>query len=255
MFKVYFFVFLLILLGLFSLKIKSWLKKMNQPKAEKFFDDLAPATLEKLTDLYVDNPRLKQIIKKFPNLFANKNYFANFDGILSLISTFVDQKSETFFGKGRVVLTDDAEHPLQLTEAMMELTHNITAGATSESGKAQSLFDWFEKNISYGKDKRGPVGYRTSEEVFSSFEGVCGEMAILFMVMARVSGLDAHFVSVDVDYSGAAVNHACALVVCEGRKILVDPAYHSFDIKHQKFSVLSDTELLATFKSYRSQVH
>ena len=66
--------------------------------------------------------------------------------------------------------------------------------------------------------------------------------------MARVAGLEAHYVHVDVDFQGEKVNHACAIVTIKDRKILVDSTYNTFDIRHQEYNVLSDEEAITHLK-------
>jgi hypothetical protein len=48
---------------------------------------------------------------------------------------------------------------------------------------------------------------------------------IAYLVMARIAGLRSNYVSVEVNYLGHAVNHACAAVFVSGANVLVDVAY------------------------------
>lgn len=237
-------------------KLVAYLKKNNQASAADSIKDIADKLSNGVVDNFIPNDNLKRIISQFPELFKDKKYFNNFDDLLKIIADFLPLRHEVspFFPgfKGRVVVTDDDDHPLQLTQAMLETTKKIVAEASTEEDKAKAIFEWFEANIVYGEKRRGEVGYRSSSEVFNTAEGVCGEMAILFMVMGRVVGLKADYALVDKDYKGDKVNHACVAVNLSRKIILIDPAYHTFNILHHSYKVLSDEELVNRFKSYRA---
>lgn len=118
--------------------------------------------------------------------------------------------------------------------------------------KARKFFDWFQQNIKYGDSKKW-AGYSTGQEVFRNKEGVCGEMAFLYVTMARSIGLKSDYVSVRKDDSGKKVKHACAGVEVERGYILVDPAYHTFDIKHKKYRIMADQEIMEIFEHWRGK--
>lgn len=155
--------------------------------------------------------------------------------------------------KGYVItITErDVEVPYQLTSEMFERAEATTIDCKTDEEKAKVLFDWLESEIEYGSSKRGLVGYRNSKEVFERKEGVCGEMAYTYITIARSLGLKAGYVSVAVDAYGSRVHHGCAYVSLNGCDVLVDIAYHTFDISHQEYSKLSDREAIRQFKSWR----
>ena len=155
--------------------------------------------------------------------------------------------------KGYVItITErDVEVPYQLTPEMFESAEAVTKDCKTEEERAKALFDWLEAELQYGTCKRGTVGYRNSKEVFEQKEGVCGEMTYTYVVTARSVGLKAGYVSVTKDTYGNDVHHGCAYVWLNGRDVLVDIAYHTFDIHHQEYSKLSDREAIRQFKSWR----
>lgn len=172
-----------------------------------------------------------------------------------LLSTISYESQPLFrdFRKGNLyVITDDPDHPFQITPLISQTASSIVKGASSSEAKARSIFNWMHGSVKYGETKRkSGAGYRTSSEVFSDREGVCGEMGILYVVMARSVGLKSNFVHVTKDNSGRNVSHACASVRINGKDILVDPAYHTFDIDHMKYEILPDREAVNTFESMR----
>jgi hypothetical protein len=87
--------------------------------------------------------------------------------------------------------------------------------------------------------------------VWRDKKGVCGELAILLIVMLRHVGIKTNYVSVDIDSQGEKVSHACACAVIETKTVLPDPAYHTFDAKHKSFKILTDKEAIPHFKSMR----
>ncbi len=143
--------------------------------------------------------------------------------------------------------------PFILNNKMKTIAEGICNNAPDNETKARRLFDWTVKNIKYGKQKRGREGYRNSIEVFETREGVCGEMASLYVTLARSVGIRSSYVSVRKDYAGADVYHACAMIDIPGkldRFTLVDPAYRTFDVAHKKFRPLSDFEIYETYKDW-----
>lgn len=244
-----------ILLYIAIYMIVNKIRKTINPKAAKKFEQAGGKIVNNIIDNFIPDEKTKIIIKKFPELFSKIPNFKNLNELLAIVDDFLsinDKKDAIFSGfKGRMVITDDENHPLQLTEAMILKTKEIIASAKEEIDKAERLFNWFENNMSYGDERRGLVGYRSSNETYKSSEGVCGELSILFMVMARAANLEAHYVLVEVDHDNKSVNHACVVVNCDGDDIFIDPAYHAFSIEHKKFRVLSDQELVERFRSYR----
>ena len=107
----------------------------------------------------------------------------------------------------------------------------------------------------YGRSKRGAVGYRTSLETWSTQEGVCGEMSILFVAMASLAGIPSAYVPVRRDMTGQAVCHACASVFdqCSNLPVLVDPAYKKFGVKHWDYSFINHQQLNSRFVEYRKK--
>ncbi len=150
-----------------------------------------------------------------------------------------------------VYINDDSVlNPFGLDAQVLATIKNETKDCYTRESKAKKLFDWFEENIKYGKDKK-ITGYSTGQEVFRNKEGVCGEMAFLYVTMARGLGLKSNYVSVKKDHERKKVNHACAGVDVERGFILVDPAYDTFDIKHKKYTIKTDKEIMNIFERWR----
>lgn len=153
---------------------------------------------------------------------------------------------------GAYVLTDDHDHPFQVTNMITAISHEVTGGKEREYDKAAAIYEWIERHIIYGRDKlERTIQYRTAPEVLETQEGVCGEMAILYVVMARCASLESNFVVVDVDCDGRKVNHACASVRTDGTVRLVDPAYHRFDVKHIRYRIMPDSEAVSMLETIR----
>jgi len=150
-----------------------------------------------------------------------------------------------------VVVEKDFEIPFDVSKSISEVVSEIRNNEDPQIGVAKNIYEWIERNVAYGSQKRNGVGYRSGQEVFKTREGVCGEMAYLYVTMARLAGLEARWVEVLVDYKGENVYHACAAVKLNGKYILVDPAYQSFDIKHKKYRILSDKEAIELFGKMR----
>jgi hypothetical protein len=149
-----------------------------------------------------------------------------------------------------IVNDESIKNPFIISSDLVEVIKKHTGRHNGEGEKAKALYEWVESNIKYGNNKR-TNGYKNSEEVIEQKEGVCGEMAFLYVTMARCCGLKSNYVSVKTDYKGKSVAHACASVNVDGKQILVDPAYHEYDIKHREFKILTDKEAVEKFTAWR----
>ncbi|MFL6215738.1 MAG: transglutaminase-like domain-containing protein [Blastocatellia bacterium] len=145
--------------------------------------------------------------------------------------------------------------PLEVNYQMDKVAQGLTHRFSHNVDKAKSLFDWIVKIIRYGKEERGPVGYRTSLETFWSQEGVCGEMAILFIALASLAGVPSAYVPVRGDLHGRVVNHACAGIYDETLRttLLIDPAYHRFGVAHKNYLFIDHEQLNEKFITYANQ--
>lgn len=141
-------------------------------------------------------------------------------------------------------------NPFVIDSDILKIVKHETKDCYGQEETAMNLFNWFEDNINYGKKKR-KYGYSTGREVFENKEGICGEMAFLYVTMARGISLESGVVDVLKDYEGKKVAHACAGVNVERGYILVDPAYHTFDIKHKKYKPMNDKEIMDLFEHWR----
>lgn len=154
----------------------------------------------------------------------------------------------------RLILTDDSiENPYVINSDLVGVIRKHTKPHNNKLDKARAVYDWMVDNIKYGSKTRRQrnVGYKSSDEVIRDKEGICGEMAYLYITMARCCGLKSSFVCVDRDFRNKPVSHACASVDVGPRMVLVDPAYNSFDIKHMKYHIISDREVLEMFDQWR----
>jgi transglutaminase-like putative cysteine protease len=205
-------------------------------------------------------PSFRERSQKLINFLREKTDTANslvHHKALSSFLSMVSPASAEIFGQKfdnyTYIFTDDCDQPFQINQEIVDTSKKITAGQISDNDKAMAIFDWFIKNIKYGRQKirMGKKKYRHAAEVYNDREGVCGEMAVLYVAMARSVGLQANYVSVDIDYKGEKVYHACAAFKFKGKYILVDPAYYSFDIKHVDYKVMTDQEAVPHFKAMR----
>lgn len=146
-----------------------------------------------------------------------------------------------------------AKPPLEVNYQMDKVAQALTSRFSHNIDKAKSLFDWIVKTIRYGTEERGPVGYRTSLETFWSREGVCGEMAILFIALASLAGVPSAYVPVRRDVHGKDVRHACASIYDEGVKttVLIDLSYKRFGIAHKDYSFIDHKQLNEKFVWFR----
>jgi hypothetical protein len=113
--------------------------------------------------------------------------------------------------------------------------------------KAKTIYDWIVKNIEYDHGRKKAIEDRLDDGVpyhpevtLSRSRGVCSDMAILYITIAREMGLKVHFADVSIDHNGNKVGHACAVVDTQSGRYQVDPAYQQFDARHKKYRIISE---------------
>lgn len=154
----------------------------------------------------------------------------------------------------RLSLNDSTvQNPFVISPEIANTIRDVTKGLYTPEDISFRIFSWMQDNVTYGdgKRKKRGVGYKSSEEVKADKEGICGEMAYLYITMARCCGLTSAYVYVDKDFRGKKVNHACAAVELSERGILVDPAYNAYDIDHLSVKIMSDIEVLRNYNAWR----
>jgi hypothetical protein len=177
-----------------------------------------------------------------------KKYYGDPNENLNLLTnSFGGLKSSTYI----VVVTESQINiPFRISPEIVTKTQNIIKDIDSDEAKSKKIFDFITKTINYGETQRGCSGYRDAIEVFSQKEGVCGEMAILYVSMGRLAGLVVNYVSVHKDCQGKDVRHACAGVRLNGKTVLVDLTYYTYDIRHIEYEILTDEEAISKFRGW-----
>jgi tetratricopeptide (TPR) repeat protein/transglutaminase-like putative cysteine protease len=93
---------------------------------------------------------------------------------------------------------------LELDSATRELTHTITAGATSVRDKVEAVYDWVVKNTRYVALEFGIYGYkpRRSVQTVSRGWGDCKDKAAVIVAMLAELDIDATMVLVRTGHRG-----------------------------------------------------
>lgn len=156
-----------------------------------------------------------------------------------------------------IFLTDNSIIcPFEIDAGLMSLSMRITSKYPVKKSKYLALLDWIEEHTAYDSTSSfwGMVSRRcrTSLEVFNFREGNCAELSFLYIVMARSSSLESGFVLVNKDNNGKEVCHACATASLDS-VVLVDPAYHEFNIKHQEYKAKNDAETNIIFSRWNQK--
>lgn len=142
--------------------------------------------------------------------------------------------------------------PFVVNKEIIELAKDVSSNSENNYEKAAKIHGWVTANIAYGTKKR-KCNYRNSLETFFDREGVCGEMSMLYITMARSVGIRASYAFVDVDHENKKVNHACSIIDIQGKygkNILADAAYQKFDVKHITYRPLTDFETFQGLNSF-----
>lgn len=137
--------------------------------------------------------------------------------------------------------------PLATSPEMSAQAMRVAEPGTNDLHKARLLFETLVGHLDPGEGLM-----RTAPEVFAAWNSpeasfTCQEYALLYTEMARAAGLRAYVASVEQDYHGENVSHACAAVFTGDKAWLVDPTYHWFGVPHKRFNVMSDPEATADY--------
>jgi hypothetical protein len=137
-----------------------------------------------------------------------------------------------------------------MTRPMKKIADRLWEDANQEEDKYNKLvFDWMKNNIEYNSDHTHEF-YMTAREVFNSKTGVCGESALLYGAFMRYKNQEWNYCHVDVDHKGEDVNHACSLIKDNGKEVLVDVAYSTYGVSHQKWNKISEEKLIENMVSW-----
>lgn len=203
------------------------------------------------------NERINNVLFKIRHGVNQVNESASENDIFSFLA-IISPRSAKFHGvtsdNYTFVITEDENDPFQINEEIINLAQKIVTGKVYEIDKAQALFDWCVDNIPYGTSgwKKHKKSMRTAVEIFEDREGVCAEMTILYIVMARAVGLKANYARVEkVDKNGQLQKHASPVILIAGQNIYPDIGYKIFDAKHNGYTIMTDQEAVPHFKSLR----
>ncbi len=129
-----------------------------------------------------------------------------------------------------------------LEQVVKELARHIPGASAME--KAGAICDWIIDSISYDWERKKAIDDGTDDGIpyhpevtLNQGTGICCDMAVLYVAMARRMGLKTHYAHVTVDHKGNTVKHACAVVDLPIGRRLADPAYKKFGICHQKYTI------------------
>ncbi|MEM4247154.1 MAG: transglutaminase-like domain-containing protein [Candidatus Woesearchaeota archaeon] len=111
--------------------------------------------------------------------------------------------------------------------------------------KAKAIYDWMTKNIAYDLERKRAIDNHLDDGIpyepeitIERRKGICSDQALLYVELARKMKIKAYYAHVDVDYKGARVAHACAIIRVPEGEIQVDPAYQMFNSKHKQYCII-----------------
>lgn len=199
---------------------------------------------------YITDPKVKRALQKKFNadfITANRRTL----GAKHNDHKAVLDHNPTYFPPGYSILITDGnciESPLLLSTAIANHALDICQAAVTDDERIETLFDFVCNQVMYDHQHDAFLwGYRNAMEAYVDKTAICGEISFLFIALARIVGLRAEFVEVDIDHQEVKVHHACALV----NNQLVDVSYNLIDAKHKICRVLRDSEVEQRYKSWR----
>jgi hypothetical protein len=131
----------------------------------------------------------------------------------------------------------------KLLELVVKELAKQIPGASAKD-KASTICDWIAESITYDRKRAQAIDEGRDDGIPYHHEvtldrgaGICCDMAVLYVAMARRMGLKAYYADVMIDHKGNTVEHACAVVDLPIGRKLADPAYGMFGICHKKYSI------------------
>lgn len=144
------------------------------------------------------------------------------------------------------ISTNDLINPIEINEEIKLLAHKLAEGKTTAIEKAESIYNYLISNIRYNTNFKKEKE-QTAIETFKSKKANCTQYSYLFIATARELGLKAYFVDVYIDSQNQITDHACVGLFSNNEYILIDPTYANFNIKHIRYKILNDKEMLGSF--------
>ncbi len=151
------------------------------------------------------------------------------------------------------LLPRDGEYVIEPKRALVaQMEADLGPGLLGQQplDRARTLFHWLqsiapidqEKLARYEQPHLRQVAIVTAAGTDNT--GVTVDRALLLTGLARKTGLEADLIEVTTDIFGRSISHVCVgIKVDQKRVVLVDLAYHCFDIRHRNWRALSDDEL------------
>lgn len=138
-------------------------------------------------------------------------------------------------------------NPFHLALIQKKECLSITNDKKTDIEKLNAIFQWIITNIKYDSAAADSIEpSKNARHVLMTRHGICGDMACLFIAMARNAGIKSvYFLIVTIDCHGEKVPHACAIYIDKLGDIQIDPAYKTFNIKHKEVSIEYDFFVLA----------
>lgn len=139
--------------------------------------------------------------------------------------------------------------PFTIINPMKNILEEIIDDETDKLKKAELIFNWMQKNITYATTKKQgkEYCYRPAHEVFLSKSGICFDQAILYTVLARHAGINSAIADIYINENNKKSNHACSCIEIKGDLYFVDTAKNKFDIQHKGYHLWDDKKAIENY--------
>lgn len=172
------------------------------------------------TDFFLLRFRISKILRNFATMKFRKTYLTILI-LLCITGTAVGQllqptpgRKRAVYGVGYYVSRSDYDYS--------STAHEIVAGAATRYDKAQRIYLWLCRNITY--DRTGQI--RTADETFRRRTAVCQGYCELFYRLGECVGLKSRLVYGKCRRpNGSFQEHVWLLVTTEKGDILLDPTW------------------------------
>lgn len=140
----------------------------------------------------------------------------------------------------------DISRPYRASREAGTAAREAVQGLDGPSGKASALFEWVKANFRWDRYHSHTLfSERPAADVFRSRHGLSGELAYLFVGMAREVDLKASWCLVQREEGGHSAEHSCAAIpLGTGAAVLADPTRGEWDARYPNCRTLNEEEFI-----------
>lgn len=144
----------------------------------------------------VDDPSAKMRTARFEKVLEEGDvFFIEYKYTITAHKRVIEKTSQPIDCKKFQEYLKEEEPHLLFTPYLKALAKEITKGIDSPSEKARAIYNWVTTHVEYSFMREYASINNITEYAASNLKGDCGVLALLFIALARISGIPARWQS------------------------------------------------------------